>query len=558
MMTEQNYISTTNLSHRKKFAQFFTPVQIADFMAKWVMSGSPKCCDVLEPAFGLGVFSKSMAKLRPDIKVTGYDIDERIYGYAKKNFEEDDVLSLKLKNENYLSSEWNCKYDAIICNPPYLKFHDYDNVSLIHMVNQQLGINLNGFTNLYTLFLLKSIYQLKDNGRLAYIVPLEFLNSNYGVEVKRVLLQSWTLRHIIILDFKQCIFDDAITTACILLCEKSTKTEMVRFSKINDIQKLSSVIDEFIEVKLSAINPQTKWKQYYEDMQSSKYHNLVPLATFAKVSRGIATGANWYFTLNASKAKLYNLPEECLKPCICHSTDVQNLIFTKKEQKRLLAFDKTVMLFDGCVRKNDNVKKYIRIGEVQGVDKKYLTSCRTPWYALEDRKPSPIWVSVFNRGGLKFVRNEAMSYNLTTFHCVYSKDVIATDILFVYLVTDMAKEIFMDNSRQYGNGLTKFEPNDLNKSNVVDLRLLSNEEKVFLNVIYANLHQGREVGNDYIKLADCFFRMKYTGKTIDIDAFFQALRNICKVSLEVNKTVIVEQINFFEQTNFHSQMQRIS
>lgn len=344
-----------------------------------------------------------------------------------------------------------------------------------------------------------------------------------------MLLESGTLRHIIIVDFNHCLFDDAITTACILLCENSTKTKSIRFSKIGNILNLPLAFKNFIELQQSSLNPQTKWKQYYEDVQSSKYHNLVPFATFAKVSRGIATGANDYFAISASTAALHNLPKECLKPCICHSTDVRHLIFTKEEEQRLISMNKTMLLFDGKAIDNCDVKNYIKIGEVQGIDKKYLTSCRKPWYALENRRPSPIWVSVFNRSGLKFIRNKAMSYNLTTFHCVYPKDIVPTDILFVYLVTDMAKEIFMDNSRQYGNGLTKFEPNDLNKGNIVDLRLLSDEEKTFLNVIYANLQENRGGYNECIKLADYFFRRKYTGKPININIFLEILYNICNI-----------------------------
>ena len=40
-------------------------------------------------------------------------------------------------------------------------------------------------------------------------------------------------------------------------------------------------------------------------------------------------------------------------------------------------------------------------------------------------------------------------------------------------MTDIAKSLFNSNSREYGNGLQKFEPNDLNNSSMLDLRLLS-------------------------------------------------------------------------------------
>ena len=34
---EHEYLKFTTIEHRKKFAQFFTPFQIADLMAKWLI-----------------------------------------------------------------------------------------------------------------------------------------------------------------------------------------------------------------------------------------------------------------------------------------------------------------------------------------------------------------------------------------------------------------------------------------------------------------------------------------------------------------------------------------
>ena len=121
---------------------------------------------------------------------------------------------------------------------------------------------------------------------------------------------------------------------------------------------------------------------------------------------------------------------------------------------------------------------------MEGVNKKYLTASRNPWYALEKRPPAPIWVSVFNRKGLRFIRNYANVSNLTTFHCVYPQknlfSDVSIDLLFAYLLTDTARKIFEDNSREFGNGLKKFEPNDLNKGLMIDLEEMRNEHKVQL------------------------------------------------------------------------------
>jgi len=509
MITEREYARRVSLDHRKKFAQFFTPEHISDFMAAWVLEGRRGDVDILEPAFGLGVFSRSMYRLNPNISVVGYDVDKVICSYAYDNFVGSEC-DVKINNEDYITSSWTEKYDGIICNPPYLKFHDYDNATLVPIVNDRLQIHLNGFTNIYTLFLLKSIAQMKENGRMAYIIPSEFLNSDYGVEVKRSLLQSGVLKHLIIVNYSQCAFDDALTTACILLCEKRVISSKIKFSTIDNVARLSSSLSEYITIDSDQLNPEVKWRQYYEDTQSSRFNHLVPFSTFAKVSRGIATGANDYFTFRASKIDKYSIPKKCFRPCICHAVDVQNLVFTENDFDSISNRDKNVYLFDGRTEENDpNVRNYISFGEEIGTDKRHLTSSRHPWYALENRHPSPIWVSVFNRNGLRFVRNKAGVYNLTTFHCVYTNGEIDTDVLFAYLVTDVAKDIFLDNSRQYGNGLVKFEPNDLNRGNVLDLRMLTAEERAFLRSASEGLHSSRGESDRILLMLNDFFVQKF-------------------------------------------------
>lgn len=524
MMTEKEYAGVVGLEHRKRFAQFFTPEVIADFMARWVLDGRKKM-DVLEPAFGLGAFSRSLFKQNPKVRVVGYEADATIYNYAAENVAQagSDVL---LYNEDYLRASWEDKYDGIICNPPYLKFHDYDNASLVPLVNEQLGIRLNGFTNLYTLFLLKSISQLRDGGRMAYIVPSEFLNSDYGVEVKRALLRSGVLRHVVVVDFTQCAFDDALTTACILLCHKDGSLSEVRFSHVSDVGQLQASLADYSAWAADQLKPETKWKQYYEGARSADYRHLVPFSTFAKVSRGIATGANDYFTFRESKKELYGIPERCLMRCVCHSTDVHGLFFTDDDFQRLSHSDKAVYLFNGRADVEDeHVRGYISLGEETGADKRYLTASRKPWYAIENRKPSPIWVSVFNRKGLRFVRNMAGVSNLTTFHCVYDAGVVDIDVLFGYLVTNVAKEIFMDNSRQYGNGLVKFEPNDLNKGKAVDLRLLTEEEAQLVSAASQRL-QCQGIEDEIILLLDSFFREKFTDRRVCLAYYWGQLHGL--------------------------------
>ena len=235
---EQEYSASVPLAHRKKFAQFFTPLPVAKLLTQWLL-GNPNLQTVQEPAFGLGIFSRLLLSHRNDLSIRAFEIDPTILATAKKHFA--DVPNIKILPQDYMENDWHNKYDGIICNPPYFKFHDYNNKPILKTVAEKLDCPLTGFTNLYTLFLLKSLYQLNENGRCAYLVPSEFLNSNYGEIIKSYLLQKGMLRHIIVIDFSENVFDDVITTASIILCANSKEGDTVNFSYVQSISDLHQV-----------------------------------------------------------------------------------------------------------------------------------------------------------------------------------------------------------------------------------------------------------------------------------------------------------------------------
>lgn len=526
---ENEYSKSISIEHRKKFAQFFTPFPIADLMAKWIL-GNPNLKNVLEPAFGLGIFSRALLSHKEDLNIKGFDVDETIFENANSHFEDFENVSLYL--QDYMYNDWNNKYDGIICNPPYFKFHDYDNKNILKEIEANLKCKLNGFSNLYTLFLLKSIHQLSHNGRCAYIIPSEFLNSDYGKLVKTYLLKSKVLRHIIVVNFEENVFDDALTTASIIFCANDNATDKVQFSNIQSLQDLGKIEEiissypNFSDTKqtylFSELNPDIKWKAYYQKQNGIKFKNLVPFSTYAKVVRGIATGSNEYFTFNQSKAKAFSIDEKYLLPCICKATYVKKSFFTTTDFEELKAADKNIFLLNATNPINKNIVEYLQKGVTEEIDKKFLTASRKPWYSLENRPPAPIWVSVFNRTGLRFIRNEANISNLTSYHCIYPKQTnlfcaIDNDLLFAYLLTDTARQIFEDNSREYGNGLQKFEPNDINKGLMLDLDLLNEKAKEQILVLYRQYRiatLANKSGEDRIEAIDNILTENYTEKAL--------------------------------------------
>lgn len=468
MTANDVYLKRVNTDHRKRYAQFFTPMPIAEHMAGYLFDGyEPK--RILDPSVGLGVFIDCVRRYS-DAPITAYDLDAVILSHLSvgKNVE---VINL-----NFIQNGWPDKYDAIICNPPYLKFHDYDNKALVSLVNTKLGTKLGYLTNLYCLFVIKALSQLSIDGKAVFIVPAEFLNSNYGVAVKNYMLDSKMLKAVDVIDGENGVFGDAVTTTCILYFKNDGIDSDITFKHGGSIDRLMAVGS----YKPQDLDPSVKWRGYYIGKPATAVGRLVPFSKYVKVVRGIATGDNDYFTFDKFKQTQWGLPDTDLVKCLTKSQHLDKAFFTDADFDDLYDKGKRCLLLNTVGADNP----YVVHGEKLGVNTKYLTSRRNPWFSTEKRKPAPILAGVFNRGGLKFVYNATSAVNLTCFHCIYPHDPSRTELIHSYLVTQTAQDVIMENGRDYGDGLGKLEPGDLNAAMVVDFDGFPDETVVDILEIY--------------------------------------------------------------------------
>lgn len=472
------------MNDKKKLGQFFTDPNIADFMVKLALTDKTK--NFLDPAVGPGIFVTKAYENKKDINITSYEVDSKMITKYKKNISFNTILN----NEDYLYAE-SSRFDAIVCNPPYNKFQEIDDrKELIPLFEKKYGIQLSGYSNYCMYFLIKSMNELNKNGRCVYIIPYEFMNAGYGEEIKKYFLKTRMLKEIIKFDSNLKLFNDAMTTSCILLFENKPQ-DSVNFIEVKSLDDFDNICKNKYEnvnnilYNYEELDYKEKWSKYYKK-NSQVFKNLIKFNEYAKVKRGIATGNNNYFNLNKSMIKDNHLSNDVCIPCVTKSPDIQNMIMTEDYFKELVAKDKKMYVFDGRNQKTSNDKKYIIYGEEIGVNKSYLNSHREPWYGIEDKEPAPIWISVFSRDKLKIVRNEIKLRNLTTFHGIYPNNIDDDDIniFFCYLQTPIAQKILRMNKREYGEGLDKFEPNDLNNAMILNPTVLSEQDKKIILSIY--------------------------------------------------------------------------
>ncbi len=459
---EEEYTDWVGIDHRRRFAQFFTHPRIARFMVEWVLAGRGQKT-IHDPAFGLGAFFEAAPS---DCLFTGSDVDGKVLDFFSSHSLR---MPTKIDHADYLL-DFGRQYGNIVCNPPYLRFQKFmDRDAVFAAFCTHLGVRLSGYTNIASAFLMKSLSELGPSGRLAYIMPSEFLNSGYGKAVKTRLVQNSHLDSIIEIECEREAFGEVTTSICIVLYDSGIAHRTVAFRKIVALEELSSVMERrpVSAVPLALLNPSDKWNRYFNPQD----HHLRPamchlakISDYGRFSRGIATGANDFFVLSMSDIEHNGLSPNACTPCISKSQQLDGPIFTDVDFWHLANSGARVFLFAPGENPDRASLDYIRKGEAQKYDQGYITRHRMPWYKTEVREASPILVNVFSRSGYKVVRNYSSALSLTNFHCFFPRPLCEKyiDWLFLYLKSDAGRRLLSLSKRKYGNALDKFEPNDLN------------------------------------------------------------------------------------------------
>jgi adenine-specific DNA-methyltransferase len=456
---------------RRSFGQVFTPRPIADWMAAWVCQDRPKT--LLDPAVGTGVFIDAVAAhARRDsasgaMRIDGFEIDESLINRVRAP----DELHVQLHRADFITVPFNSRYDAILANPPYIRHHEFQYGPSVWRNFDRLcgpaGGVLSRMTNLYGLFLLKIKALLAPRGRAAVITPAEWLNADFGTAIKALLLRENALDGIVHFDHAAKIFDGVLTTAAITLLRRGRESDdPVRLSTVSDARRLGPFsLGRAAKWRRGDLDAKLKWTPYFNAGAGLRQAIGPVLGDLARCTRGIATGANTFFTLRASELRHWGISTRDVTACITSADQIRTHVITARDVRRLIEADERVFLLRPRRPLLRSLRKYLAWGQDQGVHRRYLPSHRPVWYMPEERDPAPILVSVFTRGSFRFVWNRAGVLNLTAYHGIYPRREgrVSTGALVNYLCGGVGQRLLRRHCRIYADGLLKVEPRDVEK-----------------------------------------------------------------------------------------------
>ncbi|MCX6836435.1 MAG: N-6 DNA methylase [Verrucomicrobia bacterium] len=462
--------SSSNWQREKKsLGQVATPSGVASLMARWVMSAKPEV--VLDPAAGLGNLLHACAALRDDVKLVAVERDEGTFQQAKLTAPN----GAKLILADYLFAE-SGQFTGIIANPPYVKSQrlEYSDAEWRYF-DERFGVPLDRLTNLYAIFLLKIWEDLAPGGRAAVLLPAEFMNANFGEEIKERLLKEMRPAGLIVFAPELNLFADALTTSAIIFLERGgAKDRQVKAIKALSLESAELFVRDLLGEMASSLtqtvhdlrnfDPREKWlNSLLENEPSKDVHHLTrKIGDYFQCRRGIATGANDFFCLSESLLREHRLTQEHIEPCVTKATDADGIVFTRRKLDNLANSGRRCYLLSPRVN-GVELDSYLRTGQELGIHERHLPSHRPVWYQPENRAVADVWVAVFSRETVKFILNTSGAKNLTCFHGLYAREgkTSLAPLLVLFLNSSWGRIAFSQVNRFYGDGLNKLEPKDV-------------------------------------------------------------------------------------------------
>ncbi|MBQ8081873.1 MAG: Eco57I restriction-modification methylase domain-containing protein [Clostridia bacterium] len=236
------YIAHMPKSMRKKYGQFFTSKETAVFMAGLFEIPNTAEISALDPGAGSGILSEALVerlqtnKIIKTINLVCYENDPNILELLKENLEwvkqqSCQEVNYTIVTENYILSqmaEYNgmlfanpnpVNYDIVIGNPPYMKISkDAPEVSVMQDVCY-------GAPNLYFLFAAMSLFNLKDQGEMVYIIPRSWTSGAYFKQFRQKFLTEGAVEHIHLFVGRDKVFEkeSVLQETIIIKVKKSQK-----------------------------------------------------------------------------------------------------------------------------------------------------------------------------------------------------------------------------------------------------------------------------------------------------------------------------------------------
>lgn len=489
-----------NETAQKLRGGYYTPVDLAVFIAKWVKEIKPK--RLLEPSCGDGAFFDALAEVRgfEKTEVLGFELEPDEATKARTR-----AMAVGLKNTNVLSEDFlqwaidhfddnNTQFDAIVGNPPFVRYQYLPEPfqACAERIFKELKLPFTKHTNAWVTFILASMNLLRPGGRLAMVVPAEIINVTHAQSLRSYLGHECS--RLVIIDPEELWFSDTLQGAVILLAEKKHSQK----DKAEGLGMYPVKGREFLHLDPSSVfkapqsingkTVQGKWTRALLDLETRELfeeltHNesVHRFEDVAKVDVGIVTGANKFFLVPDDVVKNYKL-DKWAHPMFGRSEHCPGVIYDDRQHAANVAKGNPTnfLWFNESEHKVDEAAEaYIKLGEDQSLHTRYKCSVRSPWYKVPSVYTTEIGMLKRAHHTPRLILNRIGAYTTDTAYRIRTLGVEAEKLIgcFINPLTALSAEL---EGRHYGGGVLELIPSEIERL-LIPLPIKANVDLVDLD-----------------------------------------------------------------------------
>jgi adenine-specific DNA-methyltransferase len=468
---------------RKARGAFFTPAAIADFLAWWAVGGDPQA-RILDPTCGEAVFLLAAARQLRKHGAAATDLHQLVFGVdvheqsldAAMRLLEAEGLDAHLVADDFFNlptpAQLECllpEMDAVIGNPPFVRYQEHVGDTRKRSASAALaqGVRLSGLASSWAALLVHACGFLKEDGRLAMVLPAELMTVQYAEPVRRWLRRRFAAVHLVF--FERLQFADALEKVVLVVAQGSGGCDAFSLFHVRDAADLRDLrpFDHFSvtpadEGKWTDLLLPIKHRQLFKRVASNGF---VPLDEYGSPELGTVTGANSYFAVSEATRLTYGLGEDQLARISPPGTKhLRGLSFTHRDWGDLRDAGGPVwLLHPRPDDSSDALQSYLGEGERLGVPDAYKCRIRDPWWRPPLVSPPDLFFTYMSHRYPRLVANSAGVSFVNSMHGVRLRSGApamaksALPLLALNSVTMLGAEVF---GRSYGGGVLKMEPRE--------------------------------------------------------------------------------------------------
>ncbi len=460
---------------RKARGAFFTPDDITAFISAWAIRDAAD--RVLEPSAGDAAFLVSavdrLRELGSDESarpvVDGVEIHEHSAAVGTQRVAEAGGEA-RIRHSDFFLVEPAPSYDAVIGNPPYIRYQDFTGESRTRARRAALaaGVTLTGLASSWAAFTVQSALFLRKGGRLGLVLPAELLSVNYAAPVRRFLFDSFRTVELVLFD--EQVFPDAEADVVLLLADGYGQgpTTGATIRQAKNATGLASLDAGQLWIPT---DPAGKWTgslvapNAVEPLRTLiRDGKFTSLEEWGDTTLGIVTGNNAYFTLSPKRVKELGLHRnELLRLSPPGSSHLRGLHLSDDMLTRLGADGKATYLFYPGEKLSKEARGYVADGHRTGVDEAYKCRVRKTWYRVPIIPPADLLLTCMNADTPRLTTNTARAHHLNSVHGVYLKEPqrdLGNELLPLASLNSVTLLNAEMVGRAYGGGILKIEPKE--------------------------------------------------------------------------------------------------